>query len=74
MKIAKTIKWGGVEVTVAVPDPSKLARPEHYHKISSAVAILAGLLQEALDDDQLINADDKQLDIVRPKKGKPDGR
>jgi hypothetical protein len=67
VKIAKTFKWGAVEVTVAVPDPSKLARPEHYHKIDTAVSTLAGLLNEALDDDKLINPDDKQLDIVRPK-------
>lgn len=73
MKIAKTIKWGGVEVTVAVPDPSKLARPENYFRISSAVAVLSDLLKEALDDDQLINPNDKALDIVRPKKDKKNG-
>lgn len=73
MRIAKTIKWGGVEVTVAVPDPSKLARPENYFRISSAVATLASLIAEALDDDQVVNPDDKTLDIVRPKKDKKNG-
>ena len=74
MKIAKTFTWGGVEVTVAVPDPSKLARPEKYFKISSAVAVLADLIREALDDDQLVNAEDATLDIIRPKKEGDDGR
>lgn len=71
MKIAKTFQWGGVEVTVAIPDPSRLARPEMYYRLRKAVDKLAAMLEAALNDDGPYGIDpslDKALDVIRPQK------
>lgn len=70
MRIAKSVPWGAVTITVSVDDPSKIARPEQYAAIRKAVDKLAGLLRDAFDDDALMSPDDEVLDIVRPKDGR----
>lgn len=68
MRVHQSFQYGAATITVSVDDPSKVGRPEVWPKILPAVTRLAGLLEDACTDDELIAPDDKVLDVIRPKK------